>query len=77
VPLAGLGSYQTAWALLHKLRSGLFPRASDRLTGAVEADESTIGGYPPGQLGRGVGKTAVAVAVERRGTPAGAVRLAV
>ena len=74
---AGLGSYQTAWTLLHKLRSGLFPRASDRLTGAVEADETYIGGYQPGHLGRGVGKTGVAVAVERRETTAGAVRLAV
>jgi transposase-like protein len=74
---AGLGSYQTAWTLLHKLRSGLFPRASHRLTGAVEADETYIGGYQPGHLGRGVGKTGVAVAVERRRTTAGAVRLAV
>ncbi len=74
---AGLGSYQTSWTLLHKLRSGLFPRASARLTGAVEADETYIGGYQPGHLGRGVGKTGVAVAVERRATSAGAVRLAV
>jgi transposase-like protein len=74
---AGLGSYQTAWTLLHKLRSGLFPRASDRLTGAVEADETYLGGYQPGHLGRGVGKTGVAVAVERRAATAGAVRLAV
>ena len=37
---AGLGSYQTAWTLLHKLRSGLGPRPADRLTGDVEADET-------------------------------------
>jgi transposase-like protein len=74
---AGLGSYQTAWTLLHKLRSGLLHRASQRLTGAVEADETYIGGYQPGQLGRGVGKTGVAVAVERRRATAGAARLAV
>lgn len=74
---AGLGSYQTAWTLLHKLRSGLFAQASHRLTGAVEADETYIGGYQPGQLGRGVGKTGIAVAVERRRASAGAVRLAV
>ena len=42
---AGLGSYQTAWTLLHKLRSGLGPRPADRLTGDVEADETYIGGY--------------------------------
>jgi transposase-like protein len=72
----GLGSYQTAWTLLHKLRSGLGPRPEDRLTGAVEADETYIGGYRP-RRGRGLGKTGIAVAVERRRKTAGAVRLAV
>lgn len=74
---AGLGSYQTAWTLLHKLRSGLVHRASRRLLGVVEADETYIGGYQAGHRGRGVGKAGVAVAVERRRTSAGAVRLAV
>jgi transposase-like protein len=72
----GLGSYQTAWTLLHKLRSGLGPRPEDRLTGAVEADETYIGGYRAGR-GRGLGKTGIAVAVERRRHSAGAIRLAV
>lgn len=72
----GLGSYQTAWTLLHKLRSGLASRPRDRLTGAVEADETYIGGYHPGR-GRGLGKTGIAVAVERRRKTAGAMRLAV
>jgi transposase-like protein len=72
----GLGSYQTAWTLLHKLRSGLGPRPEDRLTGAVEADETYIGGYHP-RRGRGLGKTGIAVAVERRRHSAGAMRLAV
>ena len=73
----GLGSYETAWTLLHKLRSGLRPRAAARLTGEVEADESYIGGRCRGWPGRGVGKTGVAVVVERRDHSAGAVRLAV
>jgi len=73
----GLGSDQTAWTLLHKIRSGLFPRPADRLMGAVEADETYIWGYRPGRNGRGVGKTGVAVAVERREATAGSVRLAV
>jgi hypothetical protein len=72
----GLGSYQTAWTLLHKLRSGLMPRAADRLTGAVEADETYIGGRGH-HIGRGVGKTGVAVAVESRGPSAGSARLTV
>jgi hypothetical protein len=73
----GVGSYQTAWTLLHKLRSGLGAQRSRRLKGAVEADETYIGGYRPGRNGRGVGKTGVAIAVERRAKTAGAVRLAV
>jgi hypothetical protein len=35
-----LGSYQTAWALLHKLRSGLATLPAALLKGDVEADES-------------------------------------
>jgi transposase-like protein len=73
----GVGSYQTAWTLLHKLRSGLVADPTQRLQGAVEADETYIGGYRPGRNGRGVGKTGVAIAVERRAKTAGAVRLAV
>jgi len=47
------------------------------LKGAVEADETYIGGHRPGRLGRGVGKTGVAIAVERRARTAGSVLLAV
>ncbi len=47
----GVGSYQTAWTLLHKLRSGLGAELSRRLKGAVEADETYIGGYRTGRKG--------------------------
>jgi transposase-like protein len=70
----GLGSYQTAWTLLHKLRSGLARNPADRLTGAVEADETYLGGPHRGR-GRGLGKTGVAVVVERREKSAGKARL--
>ena len=73
----GVGSYQTAWTLLHKLRSGLAAHPVRRLKGEVEADETYIGGHRPGRLGRGVGKKGVAIVVERRARTAGAVRLAV
>ena len=73
----GVGSYQTAWTLLHKLRSGLGAGPTQRLKGAVKADETYIGGYRPGRNGRGVGKTGVAIAAERRENTAGAVCLAV
>ena len=75
----GLGSYQTAWTMLHKLRSALRPRPEGKLTGLVEVDESYVGGREPGLRGgrRLVGKTLVAGAVEHREHTAGRVRLAV
>lgn len=75
----GIGSYQTAWTMLHKLRSALGPRPEDKLTGLVEADESYVGGKERGLRGgrRLVGKTLVAGAVEHREHTAGRVRLAV
>jgi hypothetical protein len=73
----GLGSDETAWTLLHKLRSAPRPRPAHRLSGDVEADETCVGGDRPGQVGRGLGKTGVAVVVENRGDVAGATRLAV
>jgi hypothetical protein len=76
----GLGSYQTAWTLLHKVRSALWHRAEDRLQGLVEADESYVGSTHEHGLrgGREVGhKTIVAGAVEQRPHSAGSVRLMV
>ncbi len=39
-----IGSYQTAWAMLHRFRSVLVRPGRDRLTGTVEVDETYIGG---------------------------------
>ena len=39
-----IGSYQTAWAMLHRLRSALVRPGRDRLSGTVEVDETYIGG---------------------------------
>jgi predicted RNA-binding Zn-ribbon protein involved in translation (DUF1610 family) len=38
----GLGSYKTAWLLLHKLRRAMVAPGRDPLTGDVEVDETTI-----------------------------------
>jgi transposase-like protein len=74
-----LGSYQTAWTLLHKLRSALGHRPQFRLTGLVEVDEAYVGGaVSGGARGRGAPhKALVAGAVEQREHSAGSVRLAV
>src|SRR5256712_4650435 len=46
-----IGSYQTAWTLLHRLRSVLVRPGRDRLVGRVEVDETYIGGEEPGLAG--------------------------
>lgn len=63
-----ISSYQTAWAMLHRLRSALVRPGRERLTGRVEVDETFIGGEEPGlRGGRQKGKKSlVAVAVEVR-----------
>ena len=62
-----IGSYQTAWAMLGRLRSVLVRPGRDRLSGTVEADETYIGGEEAGLAGgRARGKkvlTGIAVEV--------------
>jgi len=73
----GLGSYETAWTLLHKLRRAMVRPGRDRLAGEVEVDESYVGGVAAGKRGRGaLGKAIVLIAVEMRpGGKAGRARL--
>jgi len=42
-----IGSYQTVWSMLHRLRSVLVRPGRERLTGRVEVDETYIGGPDP------------------------------
>ena len=42
----GLGSYQTAWAMLHRLRRAMIRPSRERLSGVVEVDECFIGRKP-------------------------------
>jgi transposase-like protein len=61
----GLGSYQTAWAWLHKLRRSMVRPGRDLLSGRVEVDESYVGGEEEGVHGRETEtKAIVAIAVE-------------
>lgn len=61
----GLGSYETAWLMLHKLRRAMVRPGRDRLSGVIEIDETYIGGLEEGLKGRGaVSKALVVVATE-------------
>jgi transposase-like protein len=61
----GLGSYQTAWAMLHRYRSAMLRPGREQLSGSVEVDETYVGGEEPGVSGRHTDKKAiVAIAVE-------------
>ena len=63
----GLGSYQTAWAMLHKYRRAMLRPGRELLTGRVEVDESVIGGVIADGGGRHLGPNAlVVIAVEQR-----------
>jgi transposase-like protein len=61
----GLGSYRTAWSLLHKLRRAMVRPGREPLQGLVEVDESYLGAPEPGKRGRQLGaKTLIVAAVE-------------
>ena len=64
-----IGSYQTAWAMLHRLRSVLVRPGRDQLCGVVEAGETFIGGEEAGLRGAGQGQEG---AHRHRGRGAGA-----
>jgi transposase-like protein len=61
----GLGSYQTAWAMLHRYRAAMVRPRRERLRGHVEVDETYVGGDEQGVAGRQTEtKAIVAIAVE-------------
>jgi transposase-like protein len=73
----GLGSYETAWTCLQKLRCAMVRPGRERLTEKVEVDEIYLGGVEPGKGKRHLGQTKalVAVAAEGRGPGIGRIRL--
>jgi transposase-like protein len=75
----GFGSYQTAWTMLHKIRTAMVRPDRALLRGTVEIDETYVGGTEMDMRGRQTARKAiVAVAVETNpeGRGIGRVRLA-
>jgi hypothetical protein len=76
----GIGRYETAWLMLHKLRRAMVAPECSQLQGSVEADEFYVGGYEKGRRARqnhDPNKSIVAIALELRGRGSGRLRLAV
>jgi transposase-like protein len=68
--------YKTAWLILQKLRHAMVRGERSQLSGAVEVDETYVGGEESGVGGRQlVGKALVAIAVELDGKKVGRIRL--
>ena len=61
----GFGSYETAWAWLHKLRRAMVRPERELLRGVVELDQSFLGGRSHGRLGGSTEKAPITIAVER------------
>ena len=69
-------SYETAWALLHKLRRAMVNPEREALKDKVEVDETYLGGHEAGLKGgrQLLEKALIVGAVEVRGMVAGRVR---
>ena len=72
----GLGSYQTAWAWLHKLRRAMVRPGREPLSGWIEVDETYLGGLEEGVAGRETERKAlIVIAAEADGPGIGRVRM--
>ncbi len=72
----GLGSYKTAWALLHKLRRAMVRPGRDRLRGPVEVGETYWGAEAAGVVGRQTAaKALLIIAAEADGPGIGRIRM--
>src|SRR5216683_3386294 len=77
----GLGCYETAWMMLHKLRRAMVNAVREPLHGEVEVDDTWVGGEQAGLRGSRQLKNRraalVLVAVEKRGKASGRARMSV
>jgi transposase-like protein len=75
--ILGLGSYQTAWTWLHKLRRAMVRPGRDRLHDRVEVDETHVGWGGGNTDGlQAEDKVLVAIAAEEDGHGIGRIRMA-
>jgi transposase-like protein len=74
----GIKSNQTAWTWLHKIRKAMVNPNRAKLSGAVEIDETFIGGVAIGKRGRGAeNKVLVIIASELDGKKLGRCRMGI
>ena len=74
--ILGLGSYRTAWMMLHKLRRAMVRPGRDKLAGRVEVDETYWGAPESGRHGRRLGKKAlIVIAAQENGKGIGRIRM--
>ena len=72
----GLGSYDTAWTWLHKLRRAMVRPGRDRLSGVVEVDETYWGSEEPNVRGRQIeNKALIVIAAQEDGNGIGRIRM--
>ena len=72
----GLGSYRTAWLMLHKIRKAMVVADRSLLGQEVEVDETLVGGLSPMKPGRDPdGKKLVVIAAEINGKKLGRIRM--
>jgi transposase-like protein len=72
----GLGSYDTAWTWLHKLRRAMVRPGRDRLSGVVEVDETYWGSEEANVRGRQAeNKALVVIAAQEDGEGIGRIRM--
>ena len=73
--ILGLGSYNSAWLWLHKIRTAMVRLETEKLSGIIEIDEAFLGKSIPGKRGRGAKEIKVVVAVELGDKKLGRIRI--
>jgi transposase-like protein len=74
--ILGLGSYETAWTWLHKIRHAMITPGRADLDGEIEVDETFLGGLEEGVDGRQTFKKAlVVIAAQVDGKRIGRIRM--